>query len=213
MSCRIAAAVCVLASALAVPAQADWVRDAISDDCSPHARDRIAAGTRRQIESAVRRAEASIDPPSSVGDLSCLDGLMKLPLDWFAPTGGLESLFSGSFDGVIGSGASARQMCSFAERKWRQVTRPLTSPLELLKRGLPPDLADSFDIARGLGGGIARQHALNGGDSRSGAAGAASGMRQHSISSPLNGGRQRKEGDGGPVDEIWRALYGNGDSQ
>lgn len=213
MSSRIAAAACLLASVFAVQAQADWVREAISVDCSDQARDRIAAGTRRQIEFAVRRAEALIDPPASVGDLSCLDGLMELPLDWFAPTGGLESLFSGSFDGVIGSGASARQMCSFAERKWRQVTRPLTSPLELLKLGLPPDLADSFNIARSLGEGIAQRNAMTGRNSLSGGAGAASGMRQRSIARPLNGSREGENGDGDPVDEIWRTLYGNGASQ
>ncbi len=212
MSFRIAAAAAALASLFAVQAEADWVREAISADCSEQARDRIAAGTRRQIESAVRRAEASIEPPSSVGDLSCLDKLMELPLDWFAPTGGLESLFSGSFDGVIGSGASARQMCSFAERKWRQVTRPLTSPLDLLKLGLPPGLADSFNIARSLGEGIAQHNALTGGNSRSGA-GASSGMRQRSTARTRNGGREGEIGEGDPVDDIWRTLYGNGASQ
>ena len=209
---RKAAAVCALALVCAVQAQADWVRDAISADCSDHARDRIAAGTRGQIESAVRRAEASIEPPSSVGDLSCLDGLMKLPLDWFAPTGGLESLFSGSLDGVIGSGASARQMCSFAERKWRQLTRPLTTPQESLKRGLPPDFADSFNIAQSLGKAMARQSALTGSNSLAGA-GAAPATRQRSIARPLTGGRQGENSEFDPVDDIWRALYGNGDSQ
>ena len=213
MSFRIAAAAGVLASVCAVQAQADWVRETIIADCSDQARDRIAAGARRQIESAVRRAEASIEPPSSVGDLSCLDGLMQLPLDWFAPTGGLESLFLGSFDGVVGSGANARQMCSFAERKWRQVTRPLTSPLELLKLGLPPDLADSFDVAQSLSEGVAQQNALTGGNSQPGGAGAASGMRQRSIARPLNRVREGESGDGDPVDEIWRTLYGNGASQ
>ena len=209
MAFRTAAAAGVLASVFAVHAQADWVREATSADCTGQARDRIAAGTRRQIESAVRRAEASISPPASVGDLSCLDGLMELPLDWFAPAGGLESLFSGSFDGVVGSGADARQICSFAERKWRQVTRPLTSPLDLLRLGLPPDLADAFDVARKLDSDNGHRRFATG----RGRAGAASKSPKGAISDTPNGGWQEESGEDNPVDEIWRTLYGDGVSQ
>ena len=138
---------------------------------------------------------------------------MELPLDWFAPAGGLESLFSGSLDGVIGSGANARQICSFAERKWRQVTRPLTSPLDLLRLGLPPDLANAFDLARSLSGDSRQFNAAIGGSGRSGAVNTTSGRPHSSIADSLNGGRQGHDGDGNPVDEIWRTLYGTGASQ
>lgn len=126
--------------------QADWIDDSISSHCSETARQRLADGTRQQIESSVRRAEAAIEPPAATGDLSCLDGLMALPLDSFAPSGGLKGLFTGSLDGIIGQGDQSRPICRFAEQKWREVTRPMTTPLDNLRKGLPPNLLNGFDM-------------------------------------------------------------------
>ncbi|MCY3878951.1 MAG: hypothetical protein OXF74_07205 [Rhodobacteraceae bacterium] len=134
-----------------LPLAADWIHAATGTYCSDEARTRIAAATRRQIESSVRRSEASIQPPAPIGDLSCLDGLMELKLDLFAPTGVLGSIFSGTLDGTLGSGADARRICKFADRQWRELTRPLTMPLTILKRGLPADPAAAVNPARPAG--------------------------------------------------------------
>ena len=163
----------------------------------------------------MRRAEAAIEPPAATGDLSCLDGLMDLPLDWFAPAGGLESLFSGSMDSVIGSGADSRKICSFAERKWREVTRPVTSPLEILRRGLPPDLSNAFEFANRLG----QLGSRTAGGSGQTADPFIPLPRQNPrpAGTPANASQgqpgSKGEKSGNPVEEIWKSLYGSGEPQ
>ena len=196
-----------------IPAKADWIREATSEHCSEESRDRIAASTRNQIESSVRRAEAAIEPPASVSDLSCLDGLMDLQLDWFAPAGGLESIFAGTLDGSIGSGDHHRRICRSAERRWGQLTKPLNNPLALLKRGLPPDFGDSFDLTRSRGPNTGESSVIQ---DQSAAqrttSSAVSDSAQASGPRPNTGilPTQTQEIKNNPVDEIWRTLYGRG---
>ena len=121
------------------PASAEWIHDMMIEDCSEESRDRLAAATRQKIELSVRRAESSIEPPAPIGDLGCLDGLMDINIDVFAPVGPLSQIFSGSLDGVLNQAGDTRRFCRFARRRWNEMTNPLTQPLKLLKQGFPPD--------------------------------------------------------------------------
>ena len=95
MGMRLAVLAGVLA-ACAASADADWIHDMLLEECSIESRNRLEASVRRNIESSVRRAEASIEAPASIGDLGCLDGLMDVNIDVFASVGPLSSVFSNS---------------------------------------------------------------------------------------------------------------------
>jgi len=104
----------------------DWAYDMTSEKCSDESRRLLAESTRNQIEYSVRRAEASIDAPTPVGDLSCLAGLMQLPLGTFASTGNLGGIFNTSLNSLVNSnGNIINQYCARAEREWRKATRSL----------------------------------------------------------------------------------------
>ena len=133
-------------SACSQAAHADWIQDMMLSDCSTASRGLLAASVRRDIESSVRRAESSIEAPSSVGDLACLDSLMDVDIDVFARVGPLGSLFSNSFDGLLSSRDGSRRICRFAHQAWNDVTSPLSGSLDMLKRGHPPGLSNSFNF-------------------------------------------------------------------
>ena len=133
-------------SACSQAAHADWIQDMMLSDCSTASRELLAASVRRDIESSVRRAESSIEAPSSVGDLACLDSLMDVDIDVFARVGPLGSLFSNSLDGLLSSRDGSRRICRYAHQAWNEVTSPLSGSLDLLKRGHPPGLSNSFNF-------------------------------------------------------------------
>ncbi len=104
----------------------DWAYDMTSDKCSYEARSLLAESTRKQVENSVGRAEASIDAPKPLGDLSCLAGLMQLPLGTFASTGNLGSMFNVTLQNLISpNGNVLNGYCAQAEREWRKATRSL----------------------------------------------------------------------------------------
>ena len=186
------------AISFALPAQADWIKDMTSERCSDRSRTRVAASVRDQIEFSVRRSEAAIAPPAPVGDLGCLEGLMSLPIDTFAPSGGLGSLFSGSLDGILkGDGSQARQFCGFARKKWMEATRGLATATKGDSTFVLPDFASSFDLvnfpAKALA--AARKDA----------------SPSVSAGNPAPAETQGAAADGTSgtlVDEIWNSLYG-----
>ena len=124
------------AMALAVlPGQihADYLQDTLWEQCSPESRDMLANTHRAAIEEHVRRAEASIIPPTPVGDLSCLTDLMEEPLDFFSGGAGLFDSFSNLFDSFTNMGFDEiaidginQMICDFAADKWQDVTGSLT---------------------------------------------------------------------------------------
>lgn len=210
----------ILAAAMAatptIPVHADWIRDMTIDACSDEARSRIAESTRGQIESSVRRSEAAIEPPASIGDLGCIDGLMDVELDWFAPVGGLADLLSGSLDGVVGNGADARKICRHAERKWRQITQPLTQPLNLLNLGLPPDFAGTFGQSPERDDSPSTTVISDRNDARGGRESSTSlqdGYRQNSQGVADSDSVNEDRVDDNPIDAIWNSLYGTGGSR
>ncbi len=202
MVCKLVPLITAVAFLISGPSQAEWIQDSINPHCSEEARNRVAVTTRRQIENSVRRAEAAIKAPAATGDLSCMDGLMSLSLDWFAPSGGLESLFAGSLDGVIGNGANAKRVCQFAARKWREVTRPVKSPLAILRHGLPSRLPNAPDMERISDSVIspARPRARTSIHTRPSTGGHEQQSSQENLDDTNND----------PVEKIWESLYGAG---
>ena len=127
--------------------QAGWIEATLEPSCSDDSRTRVAAGTRRQIEFSVRRAEASIQPPDPVGQLSCLEGLMETRIDQFAPTGNLDGLFSNSLDGLVDiPGQLAQRVCSLAEKSWNKLTRPLEQFGFESDESIPPGYFSRFGL-------------------------------------------------------------------
>ncbi len=195
-----AASVVALSFGLAWPAQADWIRDMTSEHCSEQSRSRISRSVRNQIESSVRRSEAAIAPPAPVGDLGCLDGLMGLSIDTFAPVGGLGSLFSGTLDGLVQGGSDpTRQICNFAQRKWKEATRPLAE-LALGAEAVLPGFADNFEQVN------IPETVRSALETVPPEASPQTGTAESTLG-PAAGSKSDL------VDEIWDRLYGSGGSQ
>ena len=72
----IVAVASTMAMATSAGAQTPWIKDKMSDQCSAASKDKIAENVRKNIEDSVRRAEASIQAPASVVDLSCMSDLL-----------------------------------------------------------------------------------------------------------------------------------------
>lgn len=191
-----------------IPAHADWIEESLSPHCSEESRAIIAQGTRHQIESSVRRAEAAIQPPSAIGDLSCLDGLMDISIDWFAQTGSLGKLFQESMNSTISSDNNSRRVCKFAEQQWQQLSRPLSAPLEILKRGLPPDLSNGLDLTVHLDSNKS-QILANDVDSQK------ERLPPQRIDTNTPNGSQNKSSNNPKttIEGIWKMLYGSGVEQ
>lgn len=120
----------ILAMALMpAPAQSnDWISEVLDDRCSAESKQGITDSVRDAIESSVRRAEAAIQAPSPIGDLSCLTDLMEMPLDTFSNIGGLLDAFESalpSLDDFAIDIDVAGMVCGFAAKKWGELTQPL----------------------------------------------------------------------------------------
>ncbi len=188
--------------AFAAPANADWIRDMMIKDCSEESRNILAGSVRQDIELSVRRAEASMEPPAAIGDLGCLDGLMDVNIDVFAPVGPLSSLFSNSLDGLLTAPGRSQRICRFAHQKWNELSRPLLKPLDLLKLGLPPDFVGSFDSLA--------QATIVGDGNVAAAPRAASSNAEPAVGradGSVEPGRSPTDSFD-PVGDIWNMLYG-----
>ena len=182
--------------AFTAPAGADWIRGMMLEDCSERSRNILADSVRKDIEFAVRRAEASIEPPAPIGDLGCLDGLMDIDLGVFAPIGSLSNLFSNSLDGSLTDPEGSGQICRFAQTKWNEISRPLLKPLDQLRLGLPPGFAESF--AEEAKGASARN---------------SSPPPQSSLGTPparnaADRARTTESGHSDPIEGIWDSIFG-----
>ncbi len=129
MACMLSAFVCL---ALPNVAQADDWLDSIQDSrCDPEDIEGVTSNVRNAIEASVRRAEMSIEAPTPVADLGCLNDLMTAPLDIFSGVGGLlDSLSSGL--GELSASALNIDMdvsglvCGFAAAKFADLTSSLS---------------------------------------------------------------------------------------
>lgn len=136
-----------------VGAQTDIFRSMTNERCSEQSREAVANAARTNVESHVTRAEASIQPPTPVGDLSCLDDLMNVDTDFlsgqfFSLEGLLGSFSSGLQDITLeGLGGEVnRQICAFAQDKWSELTEPLTLSPEDLLGDVSPDFTSNFAL-------------------------------------------------------------------
>lgn len=124
-----------------------WLLDLQNPQCSAESRQSIADGVRQQIEDSVARATAAIQPPAALGDLSCLNDLMNVPLDSFSNIGGLVGNLQGGLSGGIGDPGDglSRKVCEFAAEKWGDVTEPLSGRMSELS-GAGSDIWSNFDL-------------------------------------------------------------------
>ena len=189
------------------PASAEWIHDMMIEDCSEESRDRLSAATRQKIELSVRRAESSIEPPAPIGELGCLDGLMDINLDEFAPVGPLSEIFSGSLDGVLNQAGDTRRFCRFARRRWNDMTNPLTQPLKFLKQGLPPNFIGRISSRTTNED---QQRPVSAPEAQ---ASEQSGFQEADHRRSNSDERDKRQDTGGsrdPIESIWNLLYGNG---
>lgn len=153
-------------------AQTQWIQDTLSDQCSAASQAQIADATRESIEESIARAEASIQAPASVADLSCLNSLLSADLDVFSS--GWLDVGSFNVDGMINdvvgglkSGLSVqtlttgveRAICQFAQEKFSELTNGIDGTMDEIVSGASvsiPDFTDgfglmniSFDVATG----------------------------------------------------------------
>lgn len=128
---RLLGGVCLLALGLVVlpgdVARADWIPSALDDRCSPEDVNAISGNIRDAIEASVRRAEATIEAPHGVGDLSCLNDLMNAPIDIFSNLGGILGSLQGGLMDFSSLGFSidmdvAGMVCGFAAERWAELT-------------------------------------------------------------------------------------------
>lgn len=130
----------VLGASAAVAQQQDygWLDQVQDQRCDPEIREQISSSVRDKIEAHIARAEAAINAPIPIGDLSCLDDLMNESLDIFSNIGGLMGSLSAGLGNVKGVNVGSQfdgmdlsgQVCKFAQKKWAEVTSPLTAGLD-----------------------------------------------------------------------------------
>lgn len=130
MKCALMLRVAPLALVLGlIPAasHADWIPSVLDERCGPQDVTGVSTAVRDSIEASVRRAEASIQAPTPVGDLSCLNDLMLQPLDIFSSIGGLLSNLQ---QGLANLSLSldidvSGMICQMAAEKWAELTQGL----------------------------------------------------------------------------------------
>lgn len=148
--------------AISSPVRADWISDKLSDSCSSASANTLSKSVRDNIEDSMKRAEASIKPPSPVGDMGCLDDLMSnVGINIFSEdqafggsmASGIVSQLMGSLGDQLGSaglgdilnasGDPMGAVCKFAEEKWGELTGGLGGGNGMK---LPPDLSQAFNL-------------------------------------------------------------------
>ena len=134
-------------------AQTEIFRSMTNERCSAASRDEVANAARLNVESHVTRAEASIQPPTPVGDLSCLNDLMNIDIDFLSGQFfSLDSLLGDFMNGLqnitlegIGEEIN-RQICAFAQEKWSELTEPLNLSVDDLLGDVSPDFTSNFAL-------------------------------------------------------------------
>lgn len=134
-------------------AQTEIFRSMTNERCSAASRDDVASAARMNVESHVTRAEASIQPPTPVGDLSCLNDLMNVDVDFLSGQFfSLDSLLGDFMNGlqnvtIGGSGGGVdRQICQFAQERWSALTQPLNLSPDDLLGDVSPDFTSNFAL-------------------------------------------------------------------
>ena len=111
--------------------RADWIESVLDQRCDPADISGVTSEVRTAIEASVRRSEATIQAPSSIGDLSCLNDLMTAPLDTFSNLGGIIGSLQTGLERLSKLDLNldmniAGNICSLAAEKWAELTAPLS---------------------------------------------------------------------------------------
>lgn len=119
------------------PVLADWTEDIQNANCDASDRAAFGQSLRDHIEANVRRAEASIQAPTPVGDLSCLNDLMNAPLDIFSGMGSLLGSLSAGLSNLSAPSLNldmdiSGAICGAAAKKWSTLTSGLTDSASTL---------------------------------------------------------------------------------
>lgn len=157
-------------SPAAAGAQTEIFRSMTNERCSSASRDDVANAARLNVESHVTRAEASIQPPTPVGDLSCLNDLMNINIDFLSGQFfSLDSLLGDFMNGLqnitlegIGEEIN-RQICAFAQEKWSELTEPLNLSVDDLLGDVSPDFTSNFALINVSQGAPGTGVTINGG--------------------------------------------------
>lgn len=118
--------------------------------CSEEAKDIVAASVRQTIEDSVTRGEAAILPPSPLGDLACLQGLMNAPLDIFSGIGGIAGTLATDLMNQVSSMPDAirSQICAYAAEQWSELTQPVYAGLSDASGALSFNASDIWSNLR-----------------------------------------------------------------
>jgi len=158
---RITTACVIGIMASSASAQTQWIQDTLSDQCSAASKEALAEDVRDSIEESVARAEASIQAPASVADLSCMNNLLNANLDIFSSqAGGFDSFNVDSMiNDVVGglkaglsvqtlTGGVERAICDFAQEKFGDLTNGLTGSMDDIVSGTSdlPTFTDGFGL-------------------------------------------------------------------
>jgi hypothetical protein len=134
-------------------AQTEIFRSMTNERCSEASRDAAANAARQNVESHVTRSEASIQPPTPVGDLSCLNDLMNIDIDFLSgELFSIGDIFGDLLSGLQNvtleglEGEVTRQICEFAAEKWSDLTEPLNLSLDDLTGSISPDFTSNFAL-------------------------------------------------------------------
>lgn len=139
-------------------AQTQWIEDMLSEECSAESRAAVAQATRDSIEKSVARAEASIQAPAPIEDLSCLGDLLGANVDVFSDSWGGGSGFdvTGMLNDISGGlksgldvqtleGGVERALCAFAQESFADLTKPLSGSMEEIVAGTAADMPSFTD--------------------------------------------------------------------
>jgi len=166
----VAVAALVGLTPIAATAQTEIFRSMTNERCSAASRDAVANAARLNVESRVARAEASIQPPTPVGDLSCLNDLMNINIDFlsgkmFDISAILGDLMSGlqniTLEGI--QGEVTRQICEFAAEKWGELTKSLNLSVDDLLGDISPSFTSNFALINVTQGQTGTGVVINGG--------------------------------------------------
>lgn len=122
-----AAPLAIVIGMIPATSHADWIPSVLDERCAAEDVNGVSTAVRDSIEASVRRAEASIQAPTPVGDLSCLNDLMLQPLDIFSSIGGLlGNLQQGLSNLSLNLDIDVSGMiCQMAAEKWAELTQGL----------------------------------------------------------------------------------------
>ncbi len=155
--------------------------------CTDTIKVNLVDAIRSGIDTEVKRHEAALEKPPSLGSLGCLDNLFNLNLDIAIQVPNLQGIFKQAVSNA------ESQLCNYAQEAWNKVTEPLQSALHL----------PSFDALQLPGGSSGNVPSLNFNYNSSG---------QLNLQTPSDPGTDRRTYESPLMNEFYNNMYGPGQS-